>query len=180
MTNAKSSMTIKCTSAQLSSTAALIRRCNATYIARWRSSRASFKATGCCHQVSICSVSSRRTTGSHARKKRWKKHHTCWPFWWPWWCAGTILRASPDGGGPGLQQKPLVDATGQVLRVIVGNRTKKCQFFRVFSSSTRWKGAQGDVKAPNNNRGMTYQSNGRELRETIWYLVGEADIAGNV
>jgi hypothetical protein len=122
---------------RLVSTAAMMRQCNAAYIVQWRGSRASLEATGCCHWASICSVSSRRTTGLHARKKQRKKHHTCWPFRWPWWCAGTIPHALPDRGGPGLQWKPLVDATGQVLWAIVGNRTKKRQFFRVFSSSTR-------------------------------------------
>ncbi len=110
-------------------------------------------------------------------------YHTvlkAWPFWWPWWCAGMILRASPNRVGPGLQRKPLVNATGRVLRAIVGNRTKKRQFFQVFSSSTRWKGAQGDVKAPNNNRGMTYQSNRKQSRKKIWYLVGEDDTANDV
>ncbi len=180
MRNAKSSMTIKCISAQPSSTAALIHQCNAVYIAQWRGTRASFKATGHRHQASICSVSSRQTTGLHARKKQQKKHNTCGLFWWSWWCAGTIPCASSDGGGPGLQQKSLVNATGQVLWVIVGNRTKNCRFFRVFSLSTCWKIAQGDFKAPNINKGMTYQFNGRELRKTILYLVGEDKIAGNI
>ncbi len=134
---------------QLISTAAMKRRCNAAYIAWWRGSRVLLEATGRRHRASICSVSSWQTTGLHARKKQWKKHHTCWPFWWPWWCAGTIPRATPDRGGLGLQQKPLVDATGWVLRAIVGNRQKKRRFFQVFSLSTRWKGAQSDVKAPN-------------------------------
>jgi hypothetical protein len=40
-------------------------------------------------------------------------------------------------------------------------------FFQVFSSSTDWKGGWGDNEAPNNNRDMTYQSNGKELRKMI-------------
>ena len=36
-------------------------------------------------------------------------------------------------------------------------------FFQVFSSSTCYKKDRDDAKAPNNNRGMTYQSNGKEL-----------------
>ncbi len=25
----------------------------------------------------------------------------CWPFWWLWQCAGTLLHTLPNGGGPG-------------------------------------------------------------------------------
>ncbi len=71
--------------------------------------------------------------GVACKKKTTKKHHTCWPFWWPWWSAGTIPRTSPNRGGPELRRKPLVDATGQVLRAIVGNETKKHCFFSKFS-----------------------------------------------
>ncbi len=80
-------------------------------------------------------------------KKQFKLYHICWPFWWPWWCAGMILCISPDGGGPGLQRKP-------------------ADFFRVFSLSTCWKGGTDDVKAPD-NKGMTYQTDGKELSNTM-------------
>ncbi len=70
--------------------------------------------------------------GVACKKKRQKEHYTCWPFRWPWWCASTIQRTLPDRGGSGLQWKPLVDATGWVLQVIVGNRTKKRWFSCVF------------------------------------------------
>jgi hypothetical protein len=36
---------------------------------------------------------------------------------------------------------------------------------------------QGDVKDPNNNRGMPYRSNGKELGNTMQYLVGGVNIA---
>ncbi len=106
-------------------------------------SRASLEATGRRHGVSICSISSWRTTGLHARKKWRKKHHTCWPFWSPWWCTGTIPGASPDTrGGPGLQQKPLVDATGWVLRAIVGSWTKNASFSSFFIVNLLKKGTR--------------------------------------
>ncbi len=53
-------------------------------------------------------------------------------------------------------------------------------FFSEFFILNLQKRDQGEVKAPNTNRGMTYQSNGKELRKPIWYLVGEDNIAGNV
>jgi hypothetical protein len=74
------------------------------------------------------------------KRKMMKKHHTCWLFWWPWWCTSMIPRASPNGGGPGLRRKPLVDATGQVLQVIVGNRTKNTGFSEFFYRRPAEKG----------------------------------------
>ncbi len=67
----------------------------------------------------------------HMQKKKTKKYHTCRLFCSPWRCAGTRPSALPDGGGPGLSRKPLVDASRQVLRPIVGHRT----FISVFFSS---------------------------------------------
>ncbi len=53
--------------------------------------------------------------------------------------------------------RAMTEATGWRHRAsIAGNSrqlAKKCRFFRVFSLLTCWKGARGDVKAPNNNRG---------------------------
>jgi hypothetical protein len=50
-------------------------------------------------------------------------HLKSWQFWWPRQCAGTIPLASPNRGGPGLQEK-LMDATkGQALAPKNINRT---------------------------------------------------------
>ena len=46
-----------------------------------------------------------------------------WPNRWPWQCAGTLPRTSPDGGGLGLFKMPLNATTGQVLRPIMTNET---------------------------------------------------------
>ncbi len=99
-----------------------------------------------------------------------KIHQLCWPFCWLWRCTGTILLASLNGGGSGLQWKPLIDATGQVLRPIIAIGQRYVVFSEFFSSSTHWKGALGDFKVPNINRGMTYQSYGKELSKRMWYL----------
>ncbi len=39
----------------------------------------------------------------------------CWPFRWPWRCAGAIQMALPDAACPGLPRKPLAIAIGQLL-----------------------------------------------------------------
>ena len=54
---------------------------------------------------------------------------------------------------------------------------QKTPLFPSFFIVTCYKRDPGDVKDPNNNRGMTYQSNGKELGFTMQYLVGGANIA---
>ena len=56
----------------------------------------------------------------------------CWPFRWPWRCADTVPRASPNRGGPGLLWKQLVAATGRVLRPIVSIGHAKADFSDFF------------------------------------------------
>ncbi len=69
-------------------------------------------------------------------------YHICWPFRWPWWCASMILRTLPNGGGPGLGRKPLVDATSWVLRPIIAIGQWYAGFFRVFHRQLAEKGAR--------------------------------------
>jgi hypothetical protein len=51
--------------------------------------------------------------------------------------------------------------------------------FRCFSSSNRQKRPQITRIAPNNNRGMTYQTDETHLSSMIQYFVGELSIAFN-
>jgi len=138
----KSSMAIECISVRPSSTAELMRRYDATYIARWREFMATPEATGSRNWASIRTVLPRRMTGFACRQKTMKKHHTCRPFCWPWRCAGTIPSASPDGGRPGLLWKPLVAATGRVLRPIEWIGHAKANFFQFFHRRPAEKGAR--------------------------------------
>ena len=110
----KSSMAIECTSVRPSSTAELMCQYDATYITRWREFMATPEATGIRHWASICTVLPRRTTGFACRQKNNEK-----ASYLPAILLAVAVRrykpsASPDGGGPGLLQKPLVAATGQV------------------------------------------------------------------
>ncbi len=114
--------------------------------------------------------------GNRQTNNNKQMHLKRWPNWWPWQCTGTVPRTSPDGGGLGLCKMPLNTTIGQVLRLIESNETKNVSFFWVFSLSTRWKGAQGDVKVPDNNKSMTYQSDEKELSKRMWYLVGYSEL----
>ena len=69
----KSSMAIECTSVRPSSTAELMRRYDATYIARWREFMTTPEATGRRHWASIRTLLPRRTTGFACRQKNDEK-----------------------------------------------------------------------------------------------------------
>ncbi len=81
--------------------------------------------------------------------KRWLK-------WWPWQCAGTLLRTLPDGGGLGLSKMPLNATIRQVLQPIMTIGHACAGFFRCFHHQNRRKRLQVDAKAPVFNRGITY------------------------
>jgi hypothetical protein len=55
-----------------------------------------------------------------------------WPKQWPWQCAGTLPRTSPDGGGLGLFKMPLNATIGRVLRPIMTNETFQCVDFALY------------------------------------------------
>ena len=78
------------------------------------------------------------------------------------------------------RSRAMLDATGHYQRASIAadssNWSCMHHFFRVFSLSTCYKRAWADDKAPNNNKGMTYQSDGKELNNTMSYLVGEVNI----
>jgi hypothetical protein len=71
--------------------------------------------------------------GSRQTNNNQQMHLKRWPNRWPWRCAGTVPRTSPDRGGLGLCKMPLNTTIGQVLRPIEGNKTKKRRFFPSFS-----------------------------------------------
>ncbi len=114
--------------------------------------------------------------GNSKQNNNQKMYHTPLPFWQPRWCAGTIPHTLPDRGGSGLWLKSLVTTIGQVLRPIIAIGHRYAPFVKDFSLSTCYKRDWGDVKAPNNNRGMTYHTDGKEFSNTMWYLVGDAKL----
>ena len=96
------------------------------------------------------------------RRKNDKKHHTCRPFCWPWWSAGTIPSAFPSGGGSGLQQKPLINASGPVLQAIVAFETTIFFFFKLFHCQPAFQQQVAVMsRPPNNNRAWHIKLAGR-------------------
>jgi hypothetical protein len=75
---------------------------NTDGIAQCRMSRATTEATRCRHQATTRFLSPQWPPGRQQTKQRQNIHLLCWPFQWPWQCAGTYPRTLPNGGGPGL------------------------------------------------------------------------------
>ncbi len=65
-----------------------------------------------------------------------------WPNWWPWRCAGTLPRTSPNGGGLGLSKMPLNATIGWVLRPIMTISHSCAVFFNVYIVKTVEKGCR--------------------------------------
>ncbi len=78
-----------------------------------------------------------------------------WPNRWPWWCAGTLPRTLPNGGGLGLSKMSLNATLGWVLRPIMTIGHTCADFFWCFHHQNRRKRSQVDTKAPVFNRGIT-------------------------
>jgi hypothetical protein len=62
-------------------------------------------------------------------------------------------------------KKPLNATIGWALARILPNQTRQSWLFWTFHR-------EKDMLAPNNNRGMTYQTDGNHISKTIRYLVG--------
>jgi hypothetical protein len=97
---------------------------NTCGIAQCSMSRATPEATGCRHWATTHFISPRRPPGRQQTIQRCNMHPLWWLFQWPSQCGGTIPRALPDGGGPGLSYKPLNTAIGRALTPIssIGHR----------------------------------------------------------
>ena len=132
-------------------------------IARCIMSRATPEATGHRHRATTRSLSPQRLHGVACNKKTTKNA----------WCllAISMAMAMRRYHTTRFAQKwgsmATAESTGRRHQVSIAadsiNRSRKSQFFQVFSSSIRWKGGSGDVKAPNNNRGMTYQNDHKQV-----------------
>ena len=122
-------------------------------------------------------------------------------FRWPWRCANAIQSASPDAAWPGLHWKPPDAVIGQLLAPycpggcqgnnqhnnngtcthFVGSFDGHCDATTTkyhhrastdVSNISSWKRAPVDILAPNNNRGMTYQTDKKHLTNSGKYFVG--------
>ncbi len=109
--------------------------------------------------------------GNRKHNNNENMHPPCWPFWWPWRCIGRILNALPNRVGPGLHYNQLDTTIGQVLWPIVAIGHACANFIDVFHRQTCSKRLLVDVKAPINNRGMTYQNDEKDLTSLSKYFM---------
>ena len=80
--------------------------------------------------------------------------------------APVLSRALPDGGGPWLSYKPLNTAIGRALAPIASIAQSNFGCFFDFIMKSLKKSSS----CPNNNRGVTYQSDGKDLADGVEYL----------
>ena len=122
-------MAIECTSFRPSLTAELMRRYDATYIARWREFMATPEATGRRHWASIRTLLPRRTTGFACRQKNDEK-----ASYLPAVLLAVAVRRYKTkriAGWRGTRATP--EATGCCHRaIIVANRMNRSRKSRVF------------------------------------------------
>jgi len=133
----KLSMAIKCTSVRPSLTAELMRRYDATFIARWREFMATPEATGSRHWASIRTVLPRRTTGFACRQKNDEKTSYLPAIS----LAVAVRRYDTKRITQWRETRATPETTGCRHRASIAanrmNQSRKSRFFRVFSSSTR-------------------------------------------
>jgi hypothetical protein len=84
-----------------------------------------------------------------------------WPNQWPWQCASTLPRTSPDGGGLGLSKMPLNATIGQVLQPIMTIGHTCRFFFNVNIIKTVETGCRLMLRPLFKNRGITYNQKRR-------------------
>ena len=137
--------------------------------------RATPEATGRRHWATTRSVLPRRPPGRQQTKQRCIMYPLWWPFRWSSRCGGTIPRASPDGGGPGLSYKPLNTAIGRALAPIasIGQSNFGCFFDFIVKSLKK------SSSCPNNNRGVTHQTDEKHLNNMSEYFVGVVNLVFN-
>jgi hypothetical protein len=96
--------------------------------------------------------------GNRQTKNNQQIHLKRWPCSWLQWCAGTIPRALPNGGGPGLYWKPTGRRHGASIMYNKMNRTWLRRFFWMcIHRQNRRKRSRVNAKAPVFNWGSTYQ-----------------------
>jgi hypothetical protein len=86
--------------------------------------------------------------------------------------AGMIPRLLPDRGGPGLHKKPLYAAIGQVLWPMEAIGHANTGIVNVFHCQNHRKRLLVDAKAPVFNRGIKYQTEGKDLTNMTELFVG--------
>ncbi len=109
-----------------------VRRSNTDGIARCGMSRATPEATGCRHRATTRSVLPQRPPRQQANKQQSTNAPKNMAKWMTMAMRQYGTAHIAHGGGLGLCKMPLNTITGQVLRPIEGNETKKRWFFPSF------------------------------------------------
>ena len=133
--------------------------------------RASIEATEHRNRSSIHSVLSRQLLGSHTNKQNNKTNTSiAVHFWWPWQWASVIPSTSTIAAHPGLQLKPL-DAAIRWVYVMMkccGHRNAAIWLDFWGAKCWGWRNFVGRWQLL--HKGVTYQSDGKDLADGVKYL----------
>ena len=140
-----------------------VRRWNTERIARWRRSRAFIKATKLRHRATTRSVLPRQPPGTQSTQ-RWA---TCPPPLLAILMAVVMRRCYTPRIARWRRFVAFIKATKRHHRASTHSDSIK-----VVSAISSWKRAPVDMLAPNNNRGMTYQTDEKHLTIFPEYFVG--------
>ncbi len=145
--------------------ATAVHRSNTDGIAWSSMSRATQEATGRRHRATTCSVLPQRPPGQQANKQQ----STNAPKKVAQLMAMAMRRYVTVHISQWRRFRALLYATKchhqANIAAISRQCNKKLRFFWIFHHRPAQKRAQGDVKVPENNWGMTYQSDGNVLRK---------------
>ncbi len=158
------------------STATEVHRSNTDDIAQCGMSTATPEATGRRHWATACTVLPQCPPRQQSTNNNQQIHHQSWPFWWPLQCSGTIPRASSNQW---KRSRASLDATGCHHWASTCSDTHQLDMptpvflmFFIVKSSKKATNTRSTRIAPNNNRGMTYQTDEAHLTSLTEYFVG--------
>ncbi len=136
-------------------------------IARWRMSRAISEATRCRHRATACSVSLPWMPGQQSTTQQWINTPTLQAVS----MAIAMWRYDTARIGRWRGSRASLEANGFHHWASTYSNSNT-GFVQCFSSSNHWKGPKSTRKAPNNNWGMTYQTDEMHLTSLTEYFVG--------
>ncbi len=149
---------------------------NARGIAQFRKSRATLDAPGRRHWVTTSSVLPQWPPGQQKTNNNQQMTLKRWPNWWPWRCAGTLPRTSPNGGGLGLFKMPLNATIGWVLRPIWQMWHSNASILHFIRGQCCWGWRNINMTRWKQHGGVIYQTDQKDFADVIEHSQGRDNL----
>ncbi len=128
--------------------------------------RASTEATECRHRATTHSVSPWLPPGRQSTQRLCKMYPLCWPFWWPSRCAGTIARITRW-----RRFVAFIKATKHRNRASTCFNSINQTCLPLFQGYFIFKFLKKSSSCPNNNMGVTHQTDEKHLNNLVEFFV---------